>query len=717
MKSILYIILILCSLAGYSQSAAIDNIVKNIQFEKVDISYDEGLRNVVDLYNIVQDSKGIFWIGSVNGLFRFNGNSAQNLTRAINENQSNVISSVWVTTLTVDEKDNIWIGTTKGLFLLRQDSMLCGQISLSQDDALTIDQLYINTIKIIDNSIFVGTRDGIFELNKSTLSPKSSYLTNGLETSSTGTTSYCGDIFSGSDESILFFSTRIGQVKFDNGLAVDTFIYAPDSSIYQYPFPSEKLGEKIVSADYKYGVVTFDLNTETYQPVTKIESLKDWMNLKSKVYIGNNLFLVNAGGKGIGVYNLVNDSYHWITSEGYIKAGNYNLNIDHQGYIWFGTRGELYKSNMYFHSKSSLSNSSIDISNIFANGQKIWSPLDLNNAIKLTENQNNIQIDFGHPFLSDTSQVSFSYVLDNKDPIQIVDNNKLQLFNLPAGKHDINIIAKKANKTIASKSFQIYIHRPFYKSPAFIIAILLLLSSLIYGIYRYNKKMYIYKANIKSKYEKQVAQLENQALRSQINPHFIFNTLNSIKYYSIQKSPEETSDFISNFSILIRRILENSKKNLITLEEEIETLKNYTEIESMRFHKGFERIFHIDEDIKIQDFLLPPMIIQPFVENAIWHGLMHKSEDRKLDINFISDGDGITCQIIDNGIGRKAAKKEENHKSHKSSLGMKITQERMTLINEKNQMNNSIEIIDLYDKENNATGTQVNVNFKFVIDK
>src|SRR5690606_8941745 len=185
------------------------------------------------------------------------------------------------------------------------------------------------------------------------------------------------------------------------------------------------------------------------------------------------------------------------------------------------------------------------------------------------------------------------------------------------------------------------------------------------------------KANLlKSTFENKLTELEAKALRSQINPHFIFNTLNSIKYYTIKKTKSETTEFISKFSTLIRQVLENSKQTLIPLQDEVDTLENYLEIEKMRLHNSFQY------DVKVgpqtpTDFMIPPMVIQPFIENAIWHGLMHKELDRKLDVEFSGDQTRLTCVVTDNGIGRKAAQQISDKKPHKTSLGINITQERL----------------------------------------
>ena len=266
----------------------------------------------------------------------------------------------------------------------------------------------------------------------------------------------------------------------------------------------------------------------------------------------------------------------------------------------------------------------MDLGNAFANGKRLNNFLGRPETLNLDHTENNLQVNFSLTNEWLFEDLSYQYQLDNKGWVDIIEKNKLNLFDLSAGKHNLMIRAKNDGSETATTSVSIEVYRPFTSSPLFYALIILGLIGLASAFYFYNRRQYQEKLKIKSQYETRLATLESQALRSQINPHFIFNTLNSIKYYSIEKSPEETSDFISSFSTLIRRILENSKKNLITLKEEIETLRNYTDIEALRFHERFDVEYQIDQSIETERFLIPPMIIQPFIENAIWHGLMHK---------------------------------------------------------------------------------------------
>ena len=204
------------------------------------------------------------------------------------------------------------------------------------------------------------------------------------------------------------------------------------------------------------------------------------------------------------------------------------------------------------------------------------------------------------------------------------------------------------------------------------------------------------------------AQLD--ALRSQMNPHFIFNSLNSIENFILKNEKLIASEYLGKFSKLIRNILDNSKSEKIALEKEIETLQLYIELERIRTNNKFEVIFEIPDNILADNIMLPPMLMQPHAENAILHGLRHL-EDKKgkltVSINITND-ECLEYTLEDNGIGRKKsmAQKSLNSFTHKS-YGIDITKNRIDLYNQKNNINITYKIIDLYDGANKPVGTKI----------
>lgn len=210
--------------------------------------------------------------------------------------------------------------------------------------------------------------------------------------------------------------------------------------------------------------------------------------------------------------------------------------------------------------------------------------------------------------------------------------------------------------------------------------------------------------------QRKMAEVEMQALRAQMNPHFIFNCLNSINRYIVKSDQVTASLYLTRFAKLIRLILDNSNSKNVTLSNELEALKLYIEMEALRFDKKFSYQVNVSEGVHAEAVEVPPLIIQPYVENAIWHGLLHKESGGVLKIDISQVGSSmIKCVIEDNGVGRERAKElKSKTATTRKSLGMKLTESRLSLLNKYAEITASVEIIDLLNRADEAPeGTRV----------
>jgi len=206
----------------------------------------------------------------------------------------------------------------------------------------------------------------------------------------------------------------------------------------------------------------------------------------------------------------------------------------------------------------------------------------------------------------------------------------------------------------------------------------------------------------------EASEMEMQALRAQMNPHFIFNSLNSINRFILQNNKTQASEYLTKFSKLVRMILQNSQASLITLESELESLQLYLELEALRFDHHFDFKISVENDLDVSAIKVAPLIIQPYAENAIWHGLMNKEEKGHLEIKIYQEQQILCCKITDDGIGRKRAAelKSKSGTGHKS-VGMKITASRIEMMQQTNQIDTHIQITDLVLPDGTAGGTEV----------
>ena len=200
------------------------------------------------------------------------------------------------------------------------------------------------------------------------------------------------------------------------------------------------------------------------------------------------------------------------------------------------------------------------------------------------------------------------------------------------------------------------------------------------------------------------------ALRSQMNPHFLFNSLNSIKDFIVSNQPRDAVKYLQKFSELIRAILENSKEKNISLERELDTVKLYADLEALRYGGKFSIEVSVDEQLEPSRMQVPPLVIQPYVENAIWHGLIPKESKGKITIKCTKEGDQALIQIEDDGIGRQASmKRKEASVMKRKSMGMSITRERIQLAGGAKDNDSVLQIEDLVDDEGKALGTRINM--------
>jgi tetratricopeptide (TPR) repeat protein len=202
---------------------------------------------------------------------------------------------------------------------------------------------------------------------------------------------------------------------------------------------------------------------------------------------------------------------------------------------------------------------------------------------------------------------------------------------------------------------------------------------------------------------------ELKALRAQMNPHFIFNCLNSIKSLILKNETDKASLYTSKFSKLMRQVLENSRNEWVSLHDELETLKLYLEMEKLRFQNKFDYQIEVPFELSVHAIQVPPMLLQPYVENAIWHGLLHKSEGGYVKILLTEKtSNTLEINIIDNGVGRRrAAEMESKSANTQKSYGMDITEQRLQTLNRLYKVNASATVTDLHDELGNEAGTMV----------
>lgn len=326
---------------------------------------------------------------------------------------------------------------------------------------------------------------------------------------------------------------------------------------------------------------------------------------------------------------------------------------------------------------------------------------------------NNLDLSFSTPEYFLPERIEYAYMLHGVDKDWQYTNSlsrKVFYNNLSPGKYIFKIMSQFEGSGWKAKpaEYTIYINPAFWQTAAFkLVATLALLGFLLY-LYSKRIKAIQKKEREKREHEVVLLELEAKALRAQMNPHFIFNSLNSIKSLINKGENDKAADYLTTFSKLIRTLFQNSDKREISLHEELETCKLYTRLEKMRFADKLDVLFDIDKSIDLKNIKVPALILQPFIENAIWHGLIPKGSGGVLKITVTHHNGIISCVVEDNGIGREvAAQYKAAYEGAYESKGITLTKARLSYNNLLNHISGDVTIIDKKDEAGLATGTSV----------
>jgi LytS/YehU family sensor histidine kinase len=325
-----------------------------------------------------------------------------------------------------------------------------------------------------------------------------------------------------------------------------------------------------------------------------------------------------------------------------------------------------------------------------------------------------IDIYFSTLNFSGKDQIRYRYRFDNENWQDLGDEPRLSLVKLRPGNYTISIEAFDILNENHQKqvNLNLRIIPLFYKTIWFYSLLGALVVFVILAINRY----IVLQEKQRGKLKKKIEENEKKALRSQMNPHFLFNSLNSINSFIIQNKKEEASIYLTSFSKLMRKILDNSRKDIVTLKDELEATTLYLDLEAVRLENKFDYSTVVDRNISTDEITIPALILQPFLENSIWHGIHPKPDNGFIEIfmDIKKDAEAqnfLNIKINDDGVGRTAAAKNNKEIFHQS-YGLEITVERLKM----NDSRNTVEFEDLYDENRNPTGTSVDIKIYYTYD-
>ncbi len=393
----------------------------------------------------------------------------------------------------------------------------------------------------------------------------------------------------------------------------------------------------------------------------------------------------------------------------YVSVSNSFRGSD--GTVYFGSIDGI---NYFVPEKIPLQNDSLQIQLLNVTVNHDDSSFQINKTFPdLSYDQNAFVFDFISPYVYNAEKIQYRCKLEgaDKDWIPVGNNSSVRFTSLSPGKYTFYAAASLNGQDWYSLStpFSFEINPPFWKTWWFILIVVA--SCILLAIALFRRRIATIKA--KAAVEQQLAGLEIRALRSQMNPHFIFNSLNSISQLVASRQNDEGLQYLNKFSKLLRLVLEESENSFISLKDEIKILDLYLQLETLRFGSSFSYSIHSDESIDEEETLVPCFLIHPIIENAIWHGLLHKEGERRLIINFHQkEKDKLECVVKDNGIGIEAAsqkKAQQLNGEKRQSKGLKIVKDRLALMEQQQNTSTAFRMEDMKDENGFISGTKVTI--------
>jgi len=409
------------------------------------------------------------------------------------------------------------------------------------------------------------------------------------------------------------------------------------------------------------GIYLFNEKQKYFKLISKLNHVRKFYPYKNQLYI--------ACDEGVIIYEQ-KEHLNWQELKRYdTNIGLPSLEVldlaIRNDTVYASTSQGLAVFNTHINPKTNAKGS-LQIQYIYVNGDTLKQLEDL----QLNHQQNNLTIAYHLQHYGSNGQIEYAYQLEPLDTNWRYTKERVaQYARLKAGDYSFRLKAKNfiQNDYELNQTLDFTIKKVFWKRWWFIALCLLVIIGSLDGLYHYRRKQIKLKIKRKEKeVNQQIAELKMESLRAQMNPHFIFNALGSIQYYIQDHKIEEADEYLALFAQLIRRYLDSAVNNIIKLKDELLLLKEYTELEEMRFETRFITQIEVDSNIYPDEEWLPSMFIQPFVENAINHGLQKREKDGLLQIKFWKETENkLVCEICDNGIGMTNSNKNKRN-GHKS---------------------------------------------------
>lgn len=477
---------------------------------------------------------------------------------------------------------------------------------------------------------------------------------------------------------------------------------------------AKRISSMVISSDTTLWVGTYDgglislKNAKIINTITVKEGLTS--NICRNLFIHDDVLWVSTD-KGVTRIDLKTKPYSItpFTKNDGLLSNQINAVYKDNDTVFVASQNGI----TYFNVKKVINTSqcNLEITSVLQSAKELL----LNGKYLFNHKENNFRVEYVGISFKSTGDITYTYKLEGLDTSwKTTKETSLNFLSLPPGKYTLTLAAtNKFGVKSELKQISFEITPAYYQSTWFYILILLATAVATWlPVSFYNRTRR--KRELKEGENlKRIAELEQMALRAQMNPHFIFNCLNSIQQFVYDKDIQSANRFIGGFAKLIRQTLDNSTRTTISIANEAEYLTNYLALEKLRFENKFDYKIKIDPAIRTDEYKIPVMLLQPYIENSIRHGIRYKKDGNgMIGIEFLLADKELVCTIQDNGIGRKKAEelKSKQHIEYQSK-GMLLTGERVDTINKSLTEKINILVEDLVNENNKAAGTKIIIHF------
>ena len=668
--------------------------------------------------SITQDAQGNYFFGTYDNGISFLSNPSDPFSANFNASLQELSPNLRIWTSTTDLFRRPWIGTPEGLYCYDRNSFSQPHwLHFNKENGMD-EEVVLSLLQKKDGSLLIGTNKGIQSFSNNTFQSYSQ-LPNFPATR-------IRHIIESRDGKI-WMATRDGISLFHNN-AFTNFGEAQglqDASAYSIAeLPNGELIAGTQSGLYKGNENVFvRVNISEEPGGNTVNFLKV---IQNKLWIGtlNGIFIWELNSAGAPGERMI----HLNESDGLISLET-NLNaifVDLQNTVWVGTpNGVMQIEISAIDEKFNIPQPIVHLTNIQSNLENIdwkaltsgtWNGKAFPNGLEFNYRQNSFTFFFDASSTTYPERLEFSYWLEGLDSTwsSPTSFSQVNFNNLPSGNYTFHIRARNGQWGTWSEevTWQFRISPPWYLMWWVILLEFIFLVGIVVLITRSRRR------NIRNKHlaeqsemKAKLLMLEQQSMNSSMNRHFIFNALNSIQYYINRQDKLAANQYLTDFAKLIRKNLDSSEENFAPLSEEIERLELYLKLESMRFPDKFIYRVHQDSPEALRSVKIPAMLIQPFLENSIWHGLLPKDSDGQLHVFFGLKDECLEIRIEDNGIGLTESQARKTNSDGHISKGMEITRSRIALIEQMTGKRIELRGPEDWKSETGESGTRVTIHF------